>query len=154
MKNEIEEKLSKITGIWNYYIWEYRECNKHIKFTKEARTNYFGTIIGYFTDTFDVVFEVRESKSLSDTFSNNISLLQTIYVHQDFIEELLELFKCGINKGDLKKDENYTINRDLRNELIGHPLRKQKGKLISSTLFPAPASLQLVAVSAWMPQAG
>ncbi|WP_422091710.1 hypothetical protein [Tenacibaculum ovolyticum] len=145
MKNEIEKKLSKIADIWNYYIWEYRECNKYIKFTEEARTNYFGDILGYFNDTFDVVFEHREANSLSDTFANNISLLQTIYVHQDFIEELLELFKCGINKGNLKKDDNYTINRDLRNELIGHPFRKQKGKFISSTVFsyhPEPGHLE------------
>ena len=27
-------------------------------------------------------------------------------------------------KGNLKKDQTYYINRDLRNELIGHPIRK------------------------------
>jgi len=135
MKTEIENKLSKIAEIWNDYIWEYRECNKHIKFTAEAKTNYFGDILGYLQDTFEIVFEPRKSSSLSDTFANNISLLQTIYVHQDFIEELLDLFKCKIDKGELKKDENYYINRDLRNELIGHPFRKINGRFISSTVF-------------------
>lgn len=133
MKKNIEKKLSKIADIWNNYIWEYRECNKHIKFTAEAKTNYFGDILGYFNDTFDIVFSF--DTSTSNSFEKNISLLQTIYVHQDFIEELLELFKCEINKGDLKKDPNYSINRDLRNELIGHPFRKLRGKFISSTLF-------------------
>lgn len=145
MKNEIEEKLSKIADIWNYYIWEYRECNKYIKFSEEAKTNYFGDILGYYKDTFDIVFEHRESNSLSDTFANNISLLQTIYVHQDFIEELLNIFDCKIDKGYLNKDENYSINRKLRNELIGHPFRKLRGKFISSTVFsyhPKPGYLE------------
>jgi hypothetical protein len=47
----------------------------------------------------------------------------------------LIIFKCGIDKGDLKKDLNYSINRDIRNELVGHPIRKQKGEFISSCLF-------------------
>ncbi|EKT4509862.1 hypothetical protein AAIP42_001565, partial [Flavobacterium psychrophilum] len=37
---------------------------------------------------------------------------------------MLEIFRTGIEKGDLKKDQTYYINRDLRNELIGHPIRK------------------------------
>ncbi|AWH75613.1 hypothetical protein DCS32_00370 [Dokdonia sp. Dokd-P16] len=51
------------------------------------------------------------------------------------MEELLYIFKCGIDKGDLKKDSNYYINRDIRNELVGHPIRKYKGEFISSCLF-------------------
>jgi hypothetical protein len=139
MKSEIEIKLSTIADIWNFHIWEHRECHKHIKFTVEARTNYFGDILGYFKDTFDIVFAERES-----SFSNNISLLQVIYIHQDFIEELLDLFKCKIDKGKLYQDKNYSINRNLRNELVGHPFRKQKGKFISSTVFsyhPKPGHL-------------
>ena len=61
--------------------------------------------------------------------------MQSIYVQQDFIEELLIIFKCGIEKGELKKDSNYYINRDIRNELVGHPIRKQNGQFISSCLF-------------------
>lgn len=71
----------------------------------------------------------------SGRFSNQISLLQSIYVQQDFIEELLLIFKCGIEKGDLKKDFNYSINREIRNELVGHPIRKHNGQFISSCLF-------------------
>jgi len=135
LKEEVTYKLDRIADIWNYFIWEYDFCKRKIKFTPEVRTNYFGDILGYFQDTFDIIFDDRESKSHSDRFSNQISLLQSIYVQQDFIEELLLIFKCGIEKGDLKKDSNYFINRDIRNELVGHPIRKYKGEFISSCLF-------------------
>ena len=103
MKEEVIVKLERIADIWNHFIWEYDFCKRKIKFTPDVRTNYFGAILGYFQDTFDIIFENKETKSHSDRFSNQISLLQSIYVQQDFIEESLIIFKCGIDKGDLKK---------------------------------------------------
>jgi hypothetical protein len=135
LKEEVIVKLERIADIWNHFIWEYDFCKRTIKFTPDVRTNYFGAILGYFQDTFDIIFENKETESNSDRFSNQISLLQSIYVQQDFIEESLIIFKCGIDKGDLKKDSNYFINRDIRNELVGHPIRKYKGDIISSCLF-------------------
>jgi len=135
LKEEVKYKLDKRADVWNYFIWEYDFCKRKIKFTTEIRTNYFGDILGYFQDTFDIIFDNKESKSHSERFSNQVSLLQSIYVQQDFVEELLIIFKCGIDKGNLKKDLNYSINRDIRNELVGHPIRKQNGEFISSCLF-------------------
>jgi len=137
LKEEVEYKLDRIANIWNHFIWEYDFCKRKIKFTPELRTNYFGAILGYFQDTFDIIFrcEKSDSESYSARFSNQISLLQSIYVQQDFIEESLLIFKCRIEKGDLKKDSNYSINREIRNELVGHPIRKYKGQVISSCLF-------------------
>jgi hypothetical protein len=135
LKEDVKYKLRQIAYIWNDFIWENDFCKRTIKFTDEVRTNYFGDILGYFQDTFDIIFDNRESSSYSDKFSNQISLLQCIYVQQDFIEELLIIFKCGIDKGKLKKDPNYYINREIRNELVGHPIRKNKGKFVSSCLF-------------------
>jgi len=135
LKEEVTYKLDRIADIWNHFIWEYDFCKRKIKFTPEVRTNYFGDILGYFQDTFEIIFSDRKSNSHSDRFSNQISLLQSIYIQQDFIEELLIIFKCGIEKGDLKKDLNYSINRDIRNELVGHPIRKYRGEFISSCLF-------------------
>ncbi|MDD2981894.1 MAG: hypothetical protein PHQ74_00765 [Crocinitomicaceae bacterium] len=135
MKEEVKHKLDQIADIWNHFIWEYDYCKRKIKFTSELETNYFGEILGYFHDTLDIIFCKRNSSSHSDRFSNQISLLQSIYVQQDFIEELLLIFKCGIVKGDLKIDSSYYINRDIRNELVGHPIRKLKKELISSCLF-------------------
>ncbi|MFH6991821.1 hypothetical protein [Flavobacterium sp. FlaQc-48] len=135
MEEDVKYKLDQIANVWNHFILEYDFCTHKINFTPEVRTNYFGDILGYFQDTFDIIFDNRASKSYSDKFSNQISLLQSIYVQQDFIEELLIIFKCGIDKGILKKDSNYSINREIRNELVGHPIRKIKGKFISSCLF-------------------
>lgn len=133
---EIYKKLETIRDVWNYNIWDYPYCQSEIKFDEEAKTNYFGDLISYFHDTLDIIKSPVTINSRSDVFSYHISLLQTLYVQQDFIEELLRLFSTGYNKGDLKKDDNYIINRSIRNELVGHPIRRDRvGKLVSSTLF-------------------
>ena len=135
MKEDLKYKLDKIANVWNDFILEYDFCQRKVKFTLEVKSNYFGDILGYFHDSFDIIFDDRKAKSHSDRFSNQISLLQSIYVQQDFIEELLIIFQIKINKGDLKKDSNYSINREIRNELVGHPIRKNRGEFISSCLF-------------------
>ena len=136
MKDDIKFKLDKIADIWNYFIWDYRYCSSKIRFNDDVKTNYFGGILGYFQDTLDIVFEPKNNTGeYSEKFSHTISFLQAIYIKQDFVEEMLGIFKTSIDKGHLKNDQLYSINRDLRNELIGHPIRKFEGKLISSTLF-------------------
>lgn len=136
MKTDINFKLDKIADVWNYFIWDYRFCSRKIKFSDDVKTNYFGDILGYFHDTLDIAFKTGEPpKNFVDKFSDSISFLQAIYIQQDFVEEMLEIFNTGIDKGKLKKDPTYLINRELRNELVGHPIRKNGGKLISSTLF-------------------
>lgn len=136
MKPDIEFKLDKISDIWNYFIWDYRYCSSKIKFDDDVKTNYFGDILGHFQDTLDIVFKTEKLPTEhSEKFSHTIGFLQAIYIQQNFIEEMLGIFKTGIDKGKLKNDPSYSINRDLRNELIGHPIRKRNGELISSTLF-------------------
>ncbi|MBP1165409.1 hypothetical protein JOE44_002293 [Chryseobacterium sp. PvR013] len=135
LNHNTENKLNKIADIWNDFILEYKFCNNKIKFTDEVKTNYFGDILGYFHDTFSLIFEIPKIQNNSSEFAFYISFLQAIYVQQDFIEELLYIFNCNKNKGDLKNDLTYSLNRDIRNELVGHPIRKVNGKFISSTLF-------------------
>ncbi|NQU52698.1 MAG: hypothetical protein HQ522_09190 [Bacteroidetes bacterium] len=135
MKLDVEHKLGKIADIWNYFIWDYKFCSSKIKFDDDVKTNYFGDILGYFQDSFDIIFETKQTTNYTDKFSFSISFLQAIYIQQDFVEEILGIFKTGIDKGILKKDSSYSINRELRNELVGHPIRKFRGKLVSSTLF-------------------
>ncbi|MUV02909.1 hypothetical protein GN157_04230 [Flavobacterium rakeshii] len=135
---ELIGKLNFIRDFWNHYVLEYQFCQKKIRFDDDIKTNYIGIIFGYFDDTFDLL-----SFSKSNTqpnFSYQISLLQTIYVQQDFIEQMLYIFKCRkdgdlIDKSKLKVNSNYSINREIRNELIGHPIRMNKGQLISASLF-------------------
>jgi len=135
MKTEFEDKLDRIANIWNYFIWEYKFCSRKIKFNADVKTNYFGDILGYFKDTVEIVFTKNKHSNYTDKFSFTISFLQAIYIQQDFALEMLEIFKAGIDKGNLKKDPTYFINRDIRNELVGHPIRKFEDSLISSTLF-------------------
>jgi hypothetical protein len=139
MRNILDQKLHKISNIWNNYILKYKFCNSKIKFTPDVQSNYFGDILSYFSDTLYLIYNHKKSDIFSDNIETSISFLQAIYIQQDFIEELLYLFKCDINKGDLKKNNNYTINRELRNELVGHPIRKidinGTRQLLSSTIF-------------------
>ncbi|MFD2784559.1 hypothetical protein [Hymenobacter rubripertinctus] len=139
MKSMLDKKLDKISDIWNHYIWEYKFCNSKIKFTPDVKSNYFGDILNYFSDTSNLIYGTKETKNFTSNIEISISFLQAIYIQQDFIEELLYIFKCNINKGDLKKDKNYSINREIRNELIGHPIRKidinGTRQLLSSTIF-------------------
>lgn len=138
-KNSTEEKntinkFNDIIDIWNSYILKYKYCQKKLKLEEngvEIKTNYFGDILEYFNDTYDIIFNNNNLNNLSE----HMSFLQSIYVQQDFIEELLRLFNIGINKGCLKSDPNYTINRDIRNEFIGHPFRQLNGEFISSCIY-------------------
>jgi hypothetical protein len=124
MRTTVEHKLDIIADIWNDFILEYKFCSGKIKFNDDVKTNYFGDILGYFKDTFDIIFTTNKYSNYTEKFSFTISFLQAIYIQQDFMQEMLEIFKTDINKGNLKKDRTYYINRDLRNELIGHPIRK------------------------------
>ncbi|TPG65561.1 hypothetical protein [Hymenobacter nivis] len=139
MKTLLHKKLDRISDIWNNYIWEYKFCNSRIKFTLDVRSNYFGDILRYFSDTLELIYNENKSESFSINLESAIGFLQSIYVQQDFTEELLHIFKCNINKGYLKLDINYSLNRDIRNELIGHPIRKKttnnNTQLLSSAIF-------------------
>lgn len=147
MKNKIIEKLRLIDHIWRAYILSYKAFNSQIKFTEDVQSNYLADIIFYFEDTLDVIFQIYESENAHASFLEKIGLLQSIYIQQDFVEELLYVLRCKVEKGDLKKDLNYTINRDIRNEFVGHPIRKEiyrkdedsqnKNTLLSSTIYSA-----------------
>jgi hypothetical protein len=139
MNKIVDKKLDRISDIWNHYILEYKFCSSKIKFTTDVKSNYFGDILGYFSDTFPLIYNSKDESTFTDNVGTAIILLQGIYVQQDLVEELLHIFKCKIEKGDLKKDKNYSINREIRNELVGHPIRKDvkdgKNQLLSSTIF-------------------
>jgi len=109
MRETFEKKLHKISDIWNFYIWDYKFCNSKIKFTPDVKSNYFGDILNYFSDTFNLIYNSRKTETFSENIERSISFLQAIYIQQDFIEELLYIFKCDLHKGDLKKDLNYSI---------------------------------------------
>lgn len=137
MRNVLDKKLHTISEIWNNYIWNYKICNSKIKFTDDVKSNYFGDILIYFSDTFDLIYNDKKSTTFSNNIEFYISFLQSIYIQQDFIKELLHIFKCDKEIKKIDKDANFKINRALRNELVGHPIRtiKNEKKLISSSIF-------------------
>jgi len=134
---EIKEKLTLITKIWNDFILESRYCQSKINYTKEVKSNYYGDLMFYLSDTFELIKFNSIQNNLQEEIFESTSVLQLIYVHQDLIEELLYIFK--FDKGKILADCPYRKhNRDLRNELIGHPIRRNKSegnKLVSSVLF-------------------
>lgn len=136
--NTIRNKLNLINNIWSRYVLNYQCLQYHVAWDEEVRTNYFGDIIQYFNDTFDLI----DRKPTNSDFQNSIfyatSLLQIIYVHQDLTDELLRIFKIATSS---KEDKNP--NREIRNELIGHPINKEKVDKVlklKSTIFWSPNS--------------
>lgn len=127
----IKWKLDKITSSWNNYFWEFKSLQNKINFNHEVKTNYFGEILSYFNDTFDLLY-LNQSDKFSDNIFHYTGLLQIIYVQQDLMDEMLHIFK--IQKSP-SSDKNP--NREIRNELIGHPIRRNKkgNELVSSVLF-------------------
>lgn len=125
----IKKKLSIINEYWNKYYFSKQFFQKKINFTKDVQTNYYGDLNNYFGDTLNLVKEFEPIKNIDDYISKAIVLLQTIYVHQDLIDELLYIFKL-----ESSKIQDKNPNREMRNELIGHPIRK-KGKVLKSSIL-------------------
>lgn len=128
---EVKYKLKKITKIWNDYILNYKFFQSKIKFDEVARSNYYGEILHYFEDTFELIKPYETGKGFIGNIFNTIGLMQIVFVHQDLVDELLRIFKLSESK---KEDKNP--NRELRNELTGHPInRNKKRELESSVIF-------------------
>lgn len=127
----IKFKLDKISKIWNHYFWNYKVLQKKINFNDEVKTNYYGDILAYFNDTFNLLY-TNESSQFDKNIFHYTGLLQIIYVQQDLMDELLFIFKL---QAASLSDKNP--NREIRNELIGHPIRRHKkgNELISSVIF-------------------
>lgn len=127
MIEEIKFKLDKISDFWSHYICDYQKCKNEINFNRNnLTTTSYANLMSYLGDTLEVIGNKNESTNFQGSFSYHIGLLQAIYIQQDLIQELLKIFCCEISKGDLYKNSNYNINRNLRNELVGHPIRKTR----------------------------
>jgi len=130
---KIKDKLSIINTYWNNYYFSKKFFQKKIKFTDDIKTNYYGDLNNYFHDTLPLIKPLENTNNLGQYISYSIVLLQIIYVHQDLIDELLCIFKI---KASTKEDKDP--NRNIRNELIGHPISRDKNnhnQLKSSVLL-------------------
>jgi len=128
----IHDKLEKITDAWNNYFWEYKFCQDQIKFTDEVKTNYYGDILSYFNDTLNNLSNVKYESTFQKSIFQSVGILQLIYAHQDLIDELLYIFNLPKSS---KVDKSP--NREIRNELVGHPIRRnpRTNEFISSVFF-------------------
>ena len=130
---EIKAMLEKITRVWNNYFLNFEFLQNQINYTEEVRTNYFGDILSYFNDTLELLTQRSQKDDYKSVLFHSTGLLQIIYVQQDLIDELLYIFK--VEQG-LQEDKEP--NRSIRNELVGHPIRRKdggKGEFISSAFY-------------------
>jgi hypothetical protein len=128
---KIKDKLSTINKYWNDYYLSRKFFQKKINFTDDVKTNYYGDLNNYFNDTLTLIKPIDGNNSTEQYISYFTVLLQTIFVHQDLIDELLYIFKL-----DRSSKEDKNPNRTIRNELIGHPISKcKKNELQSSVLL-------------------
>ncbi|MDP5200812.1 hypothetical protein [Flavobacterium sp. DG2-3] len=122
------EKLHLIESVWRNYIWEYDFFREKLNFDDESKTNYVGVIFGYFHDTLPIITNYLNDKSpssLNNDFLNSIGLLQVIYLQQDLVIELNKSF-------GFSHDITSNTNRELRNELIGHPISRFQNRTLKS----------------------
>ena len=134
---KIEKKIDKIMRIWENYIFKYKFFQNQTIFSDAVKSNYFADIIVYLLDTLPLIFTYlykKNSEKFHERILYTIGLLQTIYVHQDLIDEMLRIFKLNESS---RKDKNP--NREIRNEFVGHPINyknnEDKKKVFSSSIF-------------------
>jgi hypothetical protein len=62
MKEMFYRKRSEISDIWNNSIWKYKFYNSKIKFTNDVKSNYFGDILNYLSDIFEIIYGDKKQK--------------------------------------------------------------------------------------------
>lgn len=82
----------------------------------------FSDVYEYFRKTFELIdIDTEKEISVNDSFFRFFGLLQIIYVQQDLIDAIAKVF--GVN---IENSPNRKINRELRDQLIGHPLSDER----------------------------
>lgn len=113
---------------WNEYIYRSKFCRKTVRFTEEEQTNYVADLLNYFDDTIHLLTQFKINDNYRSALYDNIAVLQIMYIQQDLISELFQIFKVN-------QDEKDNTIRFLRNELIGHPISRNKKRELLSSVF-------------------
>ncbi len=124
-----QEKLSAIMDVWRNYIYDCRFFESKFNLAEVTGNNYFGDLTTYFNDLESIIYEEEENngdKNFIRDFKSAICFLQAIYVQQDFVKEMLLIFNCDEARKIIKNDSNFKINREIRNELVGHPIKREQ----------------------------
>lgn len=124
----ISEKIDAISHFWIHYACSYQTIRKKLNWSEKHNPTFFGDIVEYLKFSSKLVFEKYNPKT-----ENLLSLtgaIQMMYVQQDLLDELRIIFRLPqANKTD------YVL-RQMRNELIGHPISwDDEGKLKSTVLW-------------------
>lgn len=131
----IINKLNVITSIWNSIVLSHTYIQNRLDFDDSKRNNYYGEVMHLFYDTMPVLNESNSERfkayrGMYDYIFNCTALLQILYVQQDLMDEILQIFQLQYSNSAEKK-----IIRELRNELIGHPISRDKNNNLVSSVF-------------------
>lgn len=123
----ISEKIDAISNFWVHYACKYQTITKKLNCSEGLNPTFFADVVEYLKFSSELVFEKFNPKN-GDLLSL-IGTLQMMFVQQDLLDEIRTIFHL---KKAIKSD--YML-RQLRNELIGHPISRQGGKLKSTVLW-------------------
>lgn len=124
----ISEKINAISHFWIYYACGYQTIRKKLNWPEKNNPTFFFDIVEYLKFSSELVFEKYNQNT-----GNLLSLtgaIQMMYVQQDLLDELRIIFRLP------QANKTGYILRQMRNELIGHPISwDKKGKLQSTVLW-------------------
>jgi len=140
---EFKTRLDDISYDWKIFFSKKQFFQDKINFSDEVATDYICEVIGNLNDStkcideFIKFSEADEENNLHKNILLHIGFLQSLYVQQDLLTHLLEIFVLNENIKSVKKDfrdDRKTI-RCLRNKLVGHPISKDGGTLQTSVFW-------------------
>ncbi|WP_337043655.1 hypothetical protein [Emticicia sp. 17c] len=145
-----KQKFSAIANIWRNHIYGCQFFESKFNLSEVKGNNYFGDLVTYFNDLESIITTEDDgnlSENFSHDFKNTISFLQAIFIQQDFVIEMLSIFKCSKALKRIRKDSNFKSNRDIRNELVGHPIKRNRSTnaFLSSAIFSSELKINKIA---------
>lgn len=124
----ISEKIDVISHFWVHYACKYQTILKKLNWSEKHNPTFFADAVEYLTFSSELVFEKYNPKT--ESLLSLTGAIQMMYVQQDLLDELRKIFCLpqAIKTG--------YVFRQMRNELIGHPISwDEKGNLKSTVLW-------------------
>lgn len=130
--HELYKLSQRVRKAWDEYFYTFRTCQQQIHFTAEEKSNYIPDLLNYLDDTLNLLSTIRLNDDYLSSLYDIVAILQFMFVQQDLIDQLLTVFKLPQSSGGQK-----ARIRNLRNELIGHPISKDGNGLVSTVFITA-----------------
>jgi len=149
---EFKTRLDDISYDWKMLFSKKQFFLSKINFSKDLATGYILDLIGNLEDSTNCIdefikfSEADEKNNLHKNILLHIGFLQSLYVQQDLLYYLLEIFVPNEDIDSVKKDfrNDRKSIRDLRNKLVGHPISKDKGTLQTSVFWSNKTDLHTI----------